>query len=259
MTKLFRLKEWLKYQIFADTVYNIHSPFLFDFWQNVIQAAYKDDLYSTIILPILRGFYMDKSYIQKYDLGTGKSKGVERVSYVAKTSSIRAKYGHILHQTVRYFKPRIMIELGTCLGISTRYLYHSFEGEHFYSIEGSPQRLSLARTHLFELDTKKFTLCQGDFDTVLPILLEKHPNIDLAFIDGNHTFRSTQRYFNLILPCSHANTVLIFDDIHWSRDMYKAWEYICTHPKVTLTLDLFQIGICFFNSDLSKQRVILRY
>ncbi|MCS7028495.1 MAG: class I SAM-dependent methyltransferase [Bacteroidia bacterium] len=259
MNTLFRLKEWFIYHLFADTVYNIHSPFVFEFWQNVIQPARKDMLYQTHILPILRQLYANKSQLAKHDLGTGKNSGTETVARVAKTSSIVPKYGHILHQIVRYFKPQIMIELGTCFGISTRYLCHDFTGTHFYSIEGSPQRLQIAQSCLSDFDSTKLILIQGSFENVLPQILEKHSYIDLVFVDGNHTFEATQKYFTLILPHVHAGTLLIFDDIHWSKGMCRAWKYIYTHPKVTLSIDLFQIGICFFNSRLAKQNIILHY
>jgi hypothetical protein len=51
----------------------------------------------------------------------------------------------------------------------------------------------------------------------------------------------------------------VFDDIHLSGEMQKAWETIKSYPQVSLTLDLFQAGIVFFDHSLTKQDIILSY
>jgi len=259
MTKLFQFKEWLKYQFIAENAYTIHSPFLYQFWENVIKPARKDTLYDTHISSVFKELCKNNTYLKKQDLGTGKNTGHEQVSYIAKTSSVRPKFGHILHQLVKYFKPQIMIELGTCLGISTLYMLHDFEGTHFYSIEGSPARQNIAKSHLETLKKQNLILLQNSFEKELPSVLAKHNTIDLIFIDGNHTFEATQEYFTLFLPYMNEKSILVFDDIHWSKDMLNVWEYIYQHPKVSLTIDVFQFGICFFNSNVSKENKILRY
>ena len=40
--------------------------------------------------------------------------------------------------------------------------------------------------------------------------------------------------------------------------MENAWNYIKTHEKTTLTIDLFYIGIVFIKSELSKENHIIR-
>ena len=54
--------------------------------------------------------------------------------------------------------------------------------------------------------------------------------------------------------------VLIFDDIHWSEEMESAWQAVKDHPEVLLTIDLFFIGLVFFNSDFKvKQHFVVRF
>lgn len=259
MTKIFHVQEWLKYQIIADNPYNIHSPFLYQFWENIISPAKKDTFFYTEIKPVFESLCHNFSYLEKHDLGTGKRTGKERVSQIAKTSSVRPKYGHILRQLIKYYKPDIAIELGTCLGISTRYMIQDFEGTYFYSVEGSPERYNIAALHLNTLNKPFLTLLQKSFEEALPFILSKHNTIDFVFIDGNHTFEATKAYFEILLPYIHAKTILVFDDIHWSKSMLNAWKYIHEHSNVTLTVDIFQFGICFFNPDLSKENRVLRY
>jgi hypothetical protein len=55
------------------------------------------------------------------------------------------------------------------------------------------------------------------------------------------------------LPKLTENSIVVFDDIYWSDGMVLAWNEIKKHPKVTATIDLFQIGIVFFNKNLTKK------
>ena len=83
--------------------------------------------------------------------------------------------------------------------------------------------------------------------------------IDLAFIDGNHLEVPTITYFKECLHYANNDTLFIFDDIHWSQGMENAWENIKKHPKTTVTIDLFFVGIVFIKSELSKEHFTIRF
>ena len=103
-------------------------------------------------------------------------------------------------------------------------------------------------------------LIEGNFDTQLPKWLEQHKSIDFAFIDGNHAFKPTLAYFEALLEVVHENSILVFDDIHWSAEMEQAWAHIRAHPRVTLSIDLFFIGVVFFRKEFAqKQQVSIRF
>jgi predicted O-methyltransferase YrrM len=103
-------------------------------------------------------------------------------------------------------------------------------------------------------------LTEGDFTTTLPPLLHQLQHVDLAFVDGNHRKLPTLDYFTQLLKVSTPSTILIFDDIHWSAEMEAAWEEIKQHPAVTLTIDLFFIGIVTLNNDIKvKQHFNIRF
>ena len=82
---------------------------------------------------------------------------------------------------------------------------------------------------------------------------------DLVFIDGNHKKEATLRYFNLLLPYVHSNSIVIFDDIRWSNEMEMAWCEIYSHKNIKLSIDLFNLGIVFFNEKLIKQHFEIYY
>ena len=90
--------------------------------------------------------------------------------------------------------------------------------------------------------------------------MSKIKSIDLLFVDGNHRRDATLKYFHESLKKSKPSSIFIFDDIHWSIEMEDAWEKIKSHSSVTLTIDLFFIGLVFFNPDFKvKQDFIIRY
>ena len=91
------------------------------------------------------------------------------------------------------------------------------------------------------------------------INLFRKDEVDFVLIDANHQSKAVLNYFELIIQHSSTNTILVIDDIYWSDDMEVAWETIKNHPKVTTTIDLFQLGIVFLKHDLHKKHYKLYY
>jgi predicted O-methyltransferase YrrM len=86
------------------------------------------------------------------------------------------------------------------------------------------------------------------------------PKIDFAFVDGNHKKEPTLHYFRELMKKSTEDTILVFDDIHWSSEMEEAWAYIKENEAVTLSIDLFFIGIIFLKKDFKiKQHFSIRF
>ena len=99
----------------------------------------------------------------------------------------------------------------------------------------------------------------GNFDDTLAAVIAEQSKLDFVFIDGNHRKDATLNYFNLCLPKVHEDSVIIFDDIYWSKGMAQAWEHIKAHPDVSVTIDLFWIGLVFFRSGQAKQDFKIRF
>jgi predicted O-methyltransferase YrrM len=99
----------------------------------------------------------------------------------------------------------------------------------------------------------------GNFDLHLDRTLEKFDKIDFVFFDGNHREEATMSYFGQVLPKLHPDSILVIDDIHWSKGMHRAWEEIKKNEKVSITIDLFQFGIVLFKQDIAKENFILKF
>jgi len=128
-----------------------------------------------------------------------------------------------------------------------------------WSIEGAVQVAAAAERNLRSLGLPVQQVV-GNFDMVLPAVLREMGTVGLAFVDGNHRREPTLAYFELLMLHAARPAVLIFDDIHWSREMEEAWGAIKNDPRVYLTIDLFFIGLVFLREEFKvKQDFVIRY
>jgi predicted O-methyltransferase YrrM len=99
---------------------------------------------------------------------------------------------------------------------------------------------------------------EGNIDLTLGETLKKIKKIDFAFFDANHREEPTLRYFETCLSLKSENSCFIFDDIYWSEDMKSAWKAIINHSEVTISIDLFFVGLVFFRKGIEKQHFVLK-
>lgn len=194
------------------------------------------------------------SIIDKTDFGTGKSKPIVTKS-LAKTSSVSKRYGQLLSGISAFQQPKNLLELGTCLGMSSAYLSIGHPSAKIESIEGCPGTFK-KRAELTKESTifkESFTFVNVDFETYFQQKFS--PVFDMAFIDGNHQYEATMKYFSLIWPPLPENGLLIFDDIHWSKGMNDAWLKILESPDM-LSIDLYQFGLCWKRTNAKAHSIL---
>lgn len=257
-------KKYLHYYFTASNGkgHGVHSPFVFEFITLVLRDKKQYGHYAAI--EEQRQILLQKNEtIEIEDFGAGSAllKTNKRViKNIAATSLKPKKFSQLLYRMVQHYKPSIIIELGTSLGITTCYLAKGNEKATVYTCEGSSAIAAVAKNNFDKLRIKNIQLVQGNFAKTLQPLLNEIGEVDFAFIDGNHRKQPTLDYFNKLLNHSTPSTILIFDDIHWSEEMEAAWNEIQQHPSVTLTIDLFFIGIVLLNPDFKvKQHFSIRF
>ena len=164
----------------------------------------------------------------------------------------------LLFRLINYYQlGTVIVELGTSLGITTAYLSNAKRTNKIYTIEGSDEIANIANSVFQKLGLKNVILKKGNFDDILPNLALEN-QLGLIYIDGNHTKKATINYFNWALKQANDNTVIVIDDIYWSKEMEDAWEYIKETKRVSLTIDLFKMGIVFLHSVKVKEHFKLK-
>lgn len=242
--------------------HGVHSPFVFDFIQNVLNN--KNNYQPPVDVEHLRKQLLaDDRILQIEDYGAGSrvnSCTEKTVAQIAKSALKSKRLAQVLFRMVKHYQPKTIMELGTSLGITTSYLSKANPGSTVITLEGSSSIASLAKENFQKLNCDNIQLVQGNFDAVLPSIIHRLSVTDLAYIDGNHRYEPTINYFKQVLSRSHNHTILVFDDIHWSAEMEKAWEEIKAHPSVKYTIDIFFLGFVFFRDQFKvKQHFSIRF
>jgi predicted O-methyltransferase YrrM len=256
--------KYIKYYLTASNGkgHGVHSPFVFDFIEKVLNDKKEYACYK-VIEAERKKLLQDETIIEVEDFGAGSSviKTNKRVVKKIAVSSLKPKkFGQLLFRMVQYYQSKTVVELGTSFGITSSYLAASSNTCKVFTCEGSKNIAAIAKNTFTKLNLTNVQLVEGDFKNTLPTLLSTLQKIDLAFVDGNHKKEPTLLYFNQLLQHSHNNTILIFDDIHWSAQMEEAWHEIKNHSAVTLTIDLFFIGLVFINTNFKvKQHFTIRF
>lgn len=256
--------KYLKYYISASNGkgHGIHSPFIFEFITTVLNDQYAYPEYEKVE-GLRNQLLKNDTMINVLDLGAGSLKNNNKtrsISSIAKSAAKNKKLGQLLFRMAKYYKPSTIVELGTSLGITTSYLSLSNPDTRIHTIEGSPEIANQAEANFNELGLSNIELLEGNFDLVLNPLLSSLNAVGFAFIDGNHRKEPTTRYFNDLLTKIQNDSIMVFDDIHWSVEMEGAWEIIKKHPSVRCSIDLFFIGIIFFRAEFKeKQEFVIRF
>ncbi len=257
-------KKYLHYYLTASNGkgHGIHSPFVFDFIQHVLNDKKQYPCYAAIEAQ-RKKLRSDTTLITVEDFGAGAAKmksNIRAINAIAATSLKPAKYARLLFRMVQYYKPATLLELGTSFGITTAYLASGNPSARVYTCEGASQIAEIAQKNFDHLGLQNIHLIKGDFKETLPQLMKQVVSFGFAFIDGNHRKVPAIQYFEKLLLHSTPDTILVFDDIHWSSEMEEAWLFIQQHPAVTLTIDLFFIGIvCIKPSIKVKQHFRIAY
>ncbi len=255
------IRFWLKAS--NGKGHGVHSPFVFTFINEVLNDDREYYCYNSIE-QIREQLKINQTELVLDDFGAGSrvhASYKRKIAQIASSSLKPKKFAQLLFRMVNFYQPANILELGTSLGITTAYLACANGNIPVVTMEGAKAVAAIAKTNFEQLQLKNIEIAEGNFDDTLPKILQQlKTQTDFAFIDGNHRKEPTISYFEQLLLKTSEHSILIFDDIHWSKEMEEAWQYIKEHSSVTLTIDLFYIGIVFFRKEQKiKQHFSIRF
>jgi len=257
---LFQIKSYIKFLWNSKNEHGVHSPFVFDlvtkcFYDSKSHAEY------TLLKNYRNSLLENKNTIEVTDFGAGSKvfkSNTRHVSKIAKTAGISTKRAELLYRIVNYFQPTSILEIGTSLGLATSALSLGNPKSKIITLEGCANTQSIAKNQLQLQNLENIEFVTTEFSKYLKNCQPNTEHYQLIYFDGNHSKKATLDYFELVLPTISNETIWIFDDIHWSKDMEAAWEIIKNHPKVKVTIDTFQWGMVFFRSEQKKEHFLIR-
>jgi len=254
---LFRIKSFLSYWLEAIDEHSLHSPFFYDLYTTQIKKRAAKEQFAEIET-LRTKLLQDERIISVKDPGSkAHRKSQRKISTIARTSLSTPQFSSMFCRIVHYFKATCVVELGTSFGINTLYLAEKPDAS-VTTFEGATAIADIAALTFEFAGKKNINLIVGNIDHTLPAFLQRIRRVDFAFIDANHRYEPTIRYFEWLLKKVHDKSVLIMDDIHYSPEMERAWKVIQNHRLVYGSADLYRCGIVFFDPSLNKQHVILQ-
>jgi predicted O-methyltransferase YrrM len=218
--------------------HGIHSPYLYEFVNQVLFNS--------------KGTKVPAVIFEEHQKLRSESR-------FARRSSVSHKYGSLLYRISRWFRPEMIIELGTGIGISTMYLASASPETPLHSIERDMERAKEAAHLICRCCPGPVSIHWGGMEEKLEDILPLIPGRFLAFADGNHRHEPTLGYVRKLLDKAGEEAVIVLDDIYWSRGMHRAWKEIISWPEVRVSVDLFHIGILLLRRDLHKREIKIKF
>lgn len=256
---LFQLQSYLQFLQKSTNEHGVHSPFVY---QLVTECFYNRTHYKhcQILEDYRNDLLKNDNTILIQDFGAGSkilNNNQRKIARIAKNAGISKKRAQVLNRLVKYFNHKNILEIGTSLGIGTSALSLGNKNANIITLEGCPETAKVAQHQFEKYNLDNIHLKIGEFSKTLSKALEGK-KYDLIYFDGNHQKQPTIEYFKQCLQHIHNDSVFIFDDIYWSKEMLEAWKYILKHPKVTVSIDTFRWGFVFFRKEQPKQHFIIR-
>ena len=288
---LYRVSSWLKHQLTARNTggHGVHSPYLFE-WVRMVMSDKNTYYVWDEIEEIRQEMLKDTRELEFVDYGSGgplptspskgRSANMRRVCDIAKGSLARRKDAQLLARLVGWLgrplltspsrggigdeasedrKGLTIVELGTSLGVTTAYLAAMDSRNKVVTYEGCPAVAEVARANWEKLGLSNIACVVGEITVdSLQLAVDRLSGIDVAFIDANHTCEATLTYFNALASRVYEKSVVVVDDIHYNEDMEKAWKAICADERVTTTMDLYRMGLVFFDKHYWRKHYKMR-
>ena len=246
--------EYIKYRLNAKYLHGVHSPFVYDFMKNAMVINIKEQ-HQKEILQCISNVNSNKKEIivQDYGAKSKKLKGKRSVREIFKTSSSYGKNALLLYRISNYFKPKRILELGTSIGIGSLHLHLGYPSAHITSVEGCKETFNLAKQNL---ESTSIELMNSTFYDYIKSINEE--SFDLIFIDGHHDGEALKYYLKLLSDYIHNDTIIVLDDIRWSKSMINAWNKIKLEKKYHLSMDFFRMGVLIKRPQQEKEHFILK-
>jgi len=254
----FQVGEFVRFFSAAVTKYQLHSLFVFELACAVLEDKRRYYAFSDVEL-MRQKMLASEVVLNVTDFGIGQSTRPKKrsVRSMARLAGSSKEQGRMLFRMANHLGPKKMLELGTSVGIGAMYLSSAVRDAEFISLEGSPEVAHVARLNLEWLGLdKQASVREGPFEQQLLPALQTLQQLDLVFFDGNHRPEPTLGYFEACLAYSHEKTAFVFDDMHGSAGMAEAWEQLKDHPRVTLTIDFFELSMAFIDPDFREKQHI---
>jgi len=255
----YRIKTFFQFLWNSKNQHAVHSPFVYGFITKCLYAKMSKDHLRKLKLsrdPVLKS----NDIIEMTDKGEGSQHfqtSKRQVKAIAKNAGMRWHQSQLMNKIIAYFNIKNTLELGTSVGLGSLSMAVNQPQNQVDTIEACPNTSAFAKQCFNNLELNQIKIYNTNFQSFINQLPEEK-TYNLIYLDGHHQKDATLNYFYKLKKHLHKDSLVIFDDIYWSKGMQEAWQSICKDEDVKVSIDLYFWGIAFFKPELSKQSFKIR-
>ncbi|KQB99644.1 O-methyltransferase [Pedobacter sp. Hv1] len=239
------ISAYFRHRLKAKTRHGTHSPFVYKLADEVIYDFSSKKVYEEIEAQRKKLLNDDKT--------------ASKVGKRAKNDLRSPRLLQLVFRLVAYHQPKQLIEIGTGFGITTAYLAKACVNANVLALVDTAEVARLTKQNLATIGVNNTTLELGKLEETFKMAIAKTTTLDLVYIGGKNDKDFSLTAFNLCLTKANEHTVIIFDQIYWNEEMQSAWQTIKNHPQVSITIDLFWLGLVYFRKGQAKEHFKLKF
>jgi hypothetical protein len=235
--------------LFCRSGYGVHSPFAFDLITTVIeerQAYYCYEMLDNIRLQL-----------QKENRKMRYGRKDLTIKKILHKDCFSVRGYRLLFRLTNYFRSEKVLIIGSGLGLAPLYATAYSRKTDCIVFEPEPSIAVIARNVVKKYACSPIKIYDKIFDESDAPELK---NADFI-IWGNVSVESSDRwktvnsfgFFENMLPYVTDKSIMVICGIHDSSARKQIWKEVCAHPEVSVTFDLYSLGLVFFNSKLHRK------
>lgn len=214
-----KLATRLLYKVRHHKGHGVHSPFVFNLINKVIEEKLHFYSYGDLA-----------SYLSQFE-----------------DKRMQPKKDNLLaFRLVNYFNPKSILELGSDMGVNTLYLKAVAKDTQCICIESDNKKREIAHRLCKGYNTE-VTFCESLQDI-------SRPQFDCIYINLNNLPDITPSDLEELVAKCHPNSFIMVKGIRKNKKQNRLWKCLTQNEKRTAELDLFNIGLLFFDKQLYRWR-----
>jgi predicted O-methyltransferase YrrM len=230
---MFKLYRKIRYR----KGYGVHSPFVYNLITKVIEE--KTSYYA---------FEEIEHFRRQLLSGTGE------ISRITAGETQSARYGAFLFRLVHFFKSRKVIQIGSSTGILGLYLAMASRNHcHCYLLEERSGLGQAVGAFALAHNLSKLQYIEGDYRKSLEAFYTSPSEVDLLVINQLPKTMAVDELMHLCEPLIHKKSIFVLNGIKKDKAMRKVWQFLTAHPQSRVTMDLYALGLVFFDDKLPKR------
>jgi len=232
-------------KLFCRKGFGVHSPFVYDLITNVIEE--KNDFYAFRDISIAQLQLLQNEHVIQY----GRNRITVKEAF--KRCGITIKEGRFLFRLTNHYKPHTILSIGSSMGLAPLCLTRYNSTVQCIILEYEQNIADIARQILNKEKNTALNIKTGTYHEQLPESIVQLQRIDCVFIGKDVGVNDWDTVFEQCESFIHDSTFFVLAGIRSSTDKQNYWMQYRQHPSVTIAVDLFDMGLLFFQPKLHKQ------